>query len=82
MKYEKKRRYITEARDAGGRGFTLNRFLVEFNLAKSMDDANHLIRTGAVDIDNRKVKDILHLLLKGTYDVKIHGDFVAEATVL
>lgn len=82
MKYEKKKRYITEARDTGGRGFTLNRFLVEFNLAKTMDDANHLIRTGAVDIDNRKVKDILHLMLKGSYDVKIHGDFVAEATVL
>lgn len=76
------RRHVTEARDTGGHGFILNRFLVEFNLAKNLDEANDLIRTGAVELDNRRVKDILHLVLKGSYDVKIHGNFVAEATVL
>lgn len=77
-----KRRHITEARDTGGRGYTFNRFLLEFNLVKDLEDANHLIRTGGVEIDNQKIKDILHPIVPGTYDVKIHNNFVAEATVL
>jgi predicted rRNA methylase YqxC with S4 and FtsJ domains len=77
-----KTKHITEARDNGGYGMLLNRFLVEFGLAKNISHANDLIRMGAVDLDNHKIKDVLHLVEKGTWNVKIHGDYVAEATLL
>jgi len=76
------KKFITEARDTGRNGFWLNNFLVEFKLASDVEAANQLIRSGAVDIDNRKIKDIQFFLDVGSYGVKIHGNFVLEATVL
>lgn len=72
---------ITEARDSGGQGFNLNRMLVEFNFAKNITEANDLIRTGQVELDNNKVKDILYPVVKGTFFVKVRGQF-AELTIL
>lgn len=76
------KKYITEARDTGNRGYLFNRFLVEFNLARDLTEANDLIRRGAVELDNCRIKDTQHIVMPGAYDVRIHGDFVAEATVL
>lgn len=78
-----KPKHITEARDTGNTGFYLNRFLVEFGLARDISDANSLIRSGSVELDNSKIKDIQFVVApQGTYGVKINGEFVAEATVI
>lgn len=76
-------RHITEARDTNKSGFYLNRFLVEFRLARDLTEANSLIRSGSVELNNTRIKDVqYHVEAEHTYDVKINGDYVAEATLI
>ena len=79
---EPRRKYITEARDSGRNGFNLNRLLVEFNLCTNINDANDLIRTGLVELNNERIKDIQFHIETGTHFVRIRGELVAEATIL
>lgn len=76
-------RHITEARDTNKNGFYFNRFLVEFNLARDLSEANSLIRAGSVELNGTKIKDIqFHVEAESTYDVRVNGEYVAEATVI
>jgi hypothetical protein len=77
-----KKKHLVEARDTGNRGYTLNRLLVEFKLAGDIPEANSMIRSGEVDLDNTKVKDILHFVAPGHYDIRLKGNYAAEVTIL
>lgn len=76
------RRIITGARDTGKQGMKIRDLLDSFNLIRDAALVNDLIRSGNVELNGERIKDVLFVAQPGTYIIKIRGDAVAEVTIL